>query len=92
MLLSTACIIAIIGFFVLVQNETMKKKKFLCTNCDYKATDNGHLKTHIKSVHEGLKFQCPHCEHSATQKGHMKNHIKNLSMNTNIVNTEQLSK
>ena len=51
-------IIAIIGFFVSVQNETVKEKKFLCTHCDYKATKNGHLKK--KSVHEGLKFQCPH--------------------------------
>ena len=78
MLLSTACIIAIIGFFVLVQNETVKEKKFLCTHCDYKATKNGHLKTHIKSVHEGKKFPCQHCEYKATFKVSLQTHIKSV--------------
>ena len=78
MLLSTACIIAIIGFFVSVQNETVKEKKFLCTHCDYKATVNGRLKSHIKAIHEGQKFPCPHCEYNATFKVNLQTHIKSV--------------
>lgn len=41
-------------------------------------TTKGHLQTHIKSVHEGLKFQCPQCEHKATRERNLHMHIKSV--------------
>ena len=40
----------------------------------------GHLQTHIKSVHEveGQRFPCPQCEYKATQKGSLQRHIKSI--------------
>ena len=49
-----------------------------CSQCDYKATQQGNLQTHIKSVHEGQKFPCPHCEYKATRKTLLGSHIKSV--------------
>ena len=36
--------------------------KFLCDQCNYKATQKGHLKAHIQSKHENVKFHCDKCD------------------------------
>ena len=51
-------------------------KKFQCPQCEYKATEKGHLQRHIKSIHEGQKFPCPQCEYKAAEKGRLRKHIK----------------
>ena len=45
--------------------------------CDYVATKSSHLKTHIRSKHEGVRYPCSHCEFAATQEGVLKRHIEN---------------
>ena len=40
--------------------------KFLCAQCDYKATQKDNLLTHIKTKHEGVKFPCAQCDYKAT--------------------------
>ena len=54
----------------------MKGVKYPCDKCDYRATEKGHLLTHIKSKHEGVKYPCDKCDYKATQKGNLLNHIK----------------
>ena len=39
--------------------------KYLCNQCEYKATRKGHLKTHEMSVHENIKYPCDQCEYNA---------------------------
>ena len=46
--------------------------------CDYEATTQGSLKTHIQSVHEKIKYPCNQCGYQATQKGSLKRHIQSV--------------
>ena len=56
------------------EQKRLKKRKladirdisYPCRKCDYVATQSGHLKTHIRSKHEGVKYPCSHCEYAAT--------------------------
>ena len=54
----------------------MKGLRLLGDQCDYKATQKGHLLTHIKSIHEGVKFPCAQCDYKATTKGSLFRHMK----------------
>ena len=51
---------------------------FPCPDCDYKAKWRGHLQTHIKSVHEGVKFPCQDCDYKAKRRGDLQTHIKSV--------------
>ena len=50
--------------------------RFPCQQCDYKAKQKGHLLTHIKTIHEGVKFPCEQCDYKATQKVSILRHVK----------------
>ena len=52
--------------------------KFLCAQCDHKASTKGNLIKHIKSIHEGVKFPCDQCDYKATKKGNLIKHIKSI--------------
>ena len=57
------------------QNE-YEGDKFLCIQCDHKATRKSSLQAHIKSVHEGLKFPCEQCDYKSSSSGTLWTHIK----------------
>ena len=46
--------------------------------CDYKATERGSLRQHIKPIHEGEQYTCEKCDYKATQKGSLRQHIKSI--------------
>ena len=47
-----------------------------CDQCDYKAKQPAHLRTHKNIIHEGLRpFQCKHCDYKASLKSRLKNHM-----------------
>ena len=52
-----------------------KKVKYPCAQCEYKATQKVHLKSHIESVHEKVKYPCTQCEYKVTTQGSLKRHI-----------------
>jgi hypothetical protein len=53
--------------------------KFDCSECDYHATQKGHLTTHVNNVHRGIrKYKCDHCESSFTQSSHLAIHIQSV--------------
>ena len=62
--------------------------KFPCPHCEYKATKNGNLQTHIKSVHEGQKFPCPQCDYKAAWKSIVQKHIKTDHENKKFLCTQ----
>ena len=38
--------------------NVLKGKSFPCYNCEYVATQNGHLKRHVIAKHSGERFEC----------------------------------
>ena len=52
--------------------------KVSSAQCDFKATLERNLFTHIKSFHEGVKFPCDQCNYKATTKGSLLRHIKSI--------------
>ena len=49
----------------------------VCNHCGKTFSKPGHLKTHVKAVHEGVKDQeCNQCGKSFSQAGHLKGHVK----------------
>ena len=60
----------------------MKRKvssiKYPCNQCDYQATQQSNLETHILSKHEGIKYPCNQCDYQATKRGHLKRHIQSI--------------
>ena len=38
--------------------------RFSCHLCNYKATQRGHFKVHIDSVHERIRYPCNFCDQS----------------------------
>ena len=48
--------------------------KYACNQCDYQATYQDNLTTHIQSVHEGVKYTCDRCDYQANQKSNLTTH------------------
>ena len=46
--------------------------------CNYKATEKGSLRQHIKSIHEGKQYPCVKCDYKATERGSLRQHIKSI--------------
>ena len=52
-----------------------KKARHKCKECDYSASNNGHLNRHVKSVHLKIeRFKCMDCDHSTSQKWDLEKH------------------
>ena len=49
-----------------------------CGQCDYIATFAGALKTHIESVHEGVRYSCRQCDYKATFAGALNRHVESI--------------
>ena len=59
--------------------HTNDAKKYSCDQCDYESIDKRHLKTHVDSIHLGLRpFKCDTCESTFTQKPHLNTHKKTV--------------
>ena len=49
-----------------------------CNLCDYQATQQSNLRTHIKSVHEGVKYACNLCDYQAKIQTNLTVHIQSI--------------
>ena len=61
------------------QEKAEKEEKeglFPCTLCKYKATQQGHLKNHVKMVHERIKDKCEECDKEFADRSNLKKHIR----------------
>jgi KRAB domain-containing zinc finger protein len=55
--------------------EYDEKYVFACDQCPKKYKGKHHLKTHVKSEHEGIKHECSECGNKFTQLNSLKTHI-----------------
>ena len=64
----------------LLKNSSMKKRVSdsytSCQLCDYQATDESSLATHILSIHDGVDSICGKCGHQATNKTSLAVHLQ----------------
>ena len=44
--------------------------RYDCNQCDYRATQQSNLNSHMKSIHEGIRYECNQCNNRATQTHH----------------------
>ena len=59
--------------------------KYSCKQCDYKASQSGHLTTHKMSVHEGVKYSCNHCDLKFSVLGNLNRHQMSVHEGVNIL-------
>ena len=59
------------------KNDKMLSR-FLCDQCNYRATRKDTLFQHINSIHKGFKFPCDQCEYKAGGRGTSLNHIRSI--------------
>ena len=50
--------------------------RYPSSQCDYRATLTGHLKSRVESKHEGVRYPCPQCEYVVTTTSNLKSHNK----------------
>ena len=51
-----------------------------CQQCDYKASQQSHIRQHMQNVHEGLKYDCTSCDYKNRDKSNLKRHIANAHL------------
>ena len=65
---------------VILEDTQSKHKgvKYGCNQCDYRASQQGGITAHMKSIHEGVKYDCNQCEYRATWKISLTNHMRSI--------------
>jgi len=63
-------------------SAALKSKVFPCDQCEYVATQNGHLKRHVFAKHSLVKVECKNCEKKFTLKESLRRHVKEVHGNT----------
>ena len=61
--------------------NVLKGKSFPCYNCEYVATQNGHLKRHVIAKHSGERLECKSCGKKFTLKESLRRHVKEVHGN-----------
>ena len=49
---------------------------YLCDQCDKQFKMQGHLNSHIQSVHGGVKYDCNQCDYQFSTQGSLNTHIQ----------------
>lgn len=63
----------------MMQNSQLQKNEegiFDCDQCQRQFTKMNSLKTHIQSIHEGVKYACDQCEYQATYQKNLIRHVQ----------------
>ena len=54
------------------------ENKYSCDQCNHVASNQGNLKKHIKTIHDGVKYPCDQCNHKASDPSNLRQHIKSI--------------
>ena len=58
-----------------VRLKSVKSKKYACENCNYRTTQNGHLRRHWTAKHTQDRFKCGHCGLKFTIANTLSRHV-----------------
>ena len=68
---------SVIKFQEDIANQMVEQTKlYSCNHCEYTSMHTGHLKFHVRSVHEGRKVPCPDCDKAFFDNSTLKRHFK----------------
>ena len=56
-------------------------RKYFCGKCDKSFKQKGHLKTHMKNVHEGVTYKCELCDLEFSSSGALMGHKRQIHPN-----------
>jgi len=62
-------------------SDVSKIKSFPCDQCEYVASQNGHLKRHVTAKHGVERFECKLCGKKFTLKESLRRHVKEVHGN-----------
>ena len=63
------------------QNEYLKtSNKYECETCHKNLANQGSLRVHTLSKHEGMKYPCQFCDYKASTNNNLKRHKKSMHM------------
>ena len=65
---------SIVKRYKLKASSPQKQMRYICKECGKQMTTQSSLKTHKRSVHEGIKYPCEQCQYQATRKYHLARH------------------
>ena len=51
---------------------------YSCNNCTKQFSSSTNLKTHVESIHDGIRYSCKQCDYKATTKGDLKKHTQSV--------------
>ena len=66
-------------FWRLIMNQSMKMSS-TCNLCEYKRKQQGHLNTHIESVHKKVRYHCIQCHKEFRTQGYLKIYIESVQL------------
>ena len=52
-------------------------KRFLCSQCGYRARSATNLRSHVKTKHQGKQFECSFCYKKFGSANNLRNHVSN---------------
>ena len=56
-----------------------KSRRHACPQCDYKTGHVGHLKAHVRTVHEKCKdHACPQCDAAFGRADNLSRHVRGV--------------
>ena len=59
--------------------EPAKSRRHACPQCDYKTGNLGHLRKHVRTVHEQRRdHACPQCDAAFGEAGNLKTHVRTV--------------
>ena len=58
--------------------KSTHQKNYTCHHCNYRSEIFYHHKSHIQTVHEGIRYACPQCDHKAMSKGNLNSHMRSI--------------
>ena len=65
--------------FTLHMQASHDNIRYLCDQCDFKATCKGNLKLHLDSIHKGVQYLRAHCGYTSSTKNNFNRDMQSMN-------------